>query len=542
MKQLAILTGVLTALIAILVSVGAVTRSAAATSYPCFGAPPDQPVASYPEPRVFLESQSWTEPQPGSTLQGHIHVGTCFPLYGTHTGTDPIAFDTQIQGHNRTQPINYGYRIDEYDTNSWIDHLSLSPPTCIDNTPGNCFQTVPAGTQNVEWIHTLWPTDPSQCGVHDSQCGANSSGTHALYMFAMSQWDNGNADWPYATAWINIQNGAPFVPPAGDNLTMLGGESEFTTPSDQGGKYARAFIDNADYQKAWDPATGAKPLSGIWTIHTHAGDSGFNDFRVLIDPHLHATPPDNGMVIQLDGSPGTFNIDTTRLTDGVHYLLLATRRQDKVGSDVTWWGVLKVPFLVQNGGSPPPTTTTTTSTTTTVPPPPTTTTTVPTSQSVTKTIGTASDSAAVGTAAWYAPERATAQDDSWSVAGVDNNVATHFLVGTMGSNAFSVPAGATIDGVKVDAVVSRGGNRERDATVMLVKGGSPVGVNKADTTNWPAPGTKTWGGPADLWGTTLTPADVNSPNFGVAISGQNVNDGSGRVLMVDSERITVYYH
>ena len=360
--------------------VGAVTvgGSSAATSYPCFGAPADQPVSSYPEPRVFLESQSWTEPQPGSTLQGHIHVGTCFPLYGTHTGTSPIPFDIQIQGHNRTQSIDYGLRIDEYDTNSWRDHLNSD--TCLDGTKdgaanATCFQTVPAGTQNVEWVHEEWPTDPSQCGISDAKCGANSSGVHGIYIFPISDWSNGNKDWSYGTWWLNIQNGAAFVPPAGDTTQNLGGESEFTTPSDAGGKYARAFIENADYQKAWDPVTGAKPLSGTWTIHTHAGDSGFNDFRVLIDPHLHASPPDNGMVIQLDGSPGTFNIDTTKLTDGVHYLLLATRRQDKPDSTVAWWGVLKVPFLVQNGTPPPPTTTTTQTTTT---PPPTTTTTTQT--------------------------------------------------------------------------------------------------------------------------------------------------------------------
>src|SRR4051794_21487387 len=46
----------------------------------------------YPEKRVYLEAQSWWEAQPGppghpgTGQQGHIHVGTCFPLYQKLSG------------------------------------------------------------------------------------------------------------------------------------------------------------------------------------------------------------------------------------------------------------------------------------------------------------------------------------------------------------------------------------------------------------------------------------------------------------------------
>jgi photosystem II stability/assembly factor-like uncharacterized protein len=78
-----------------------------------------------------------------------------------------------------------------------------------------------------------------------------------------------------------------------------------------------------------------------------------------------------------------------------------------------------------------------------------------------------------------------------------------------------------------------------DTTVKLVKGGAVVGDNKADAANWPgADAYTTYGGAADLWGTTLTVSDVNANNFGVVVSATR---GNGAKSYVDHIRITVYY-
>lgn len=79
----------------------------------------------------------------------------------------------------------------------------------------------------------------------------------------------------------------------------------------------------------------------------------------------------------------------------------------------------------------------------------------------------------------------------------------------------------------------------KDSSVKLVKAGSVAGNNYADATvQWPsADAVKSYGGANDMWGTTLTPADVNDPAFGVAVSAV-VTAGQARV---DAVRVTVHY-
>lgn len=80
-----------------------------------------------------------------------------------------------------------------------------------------------------------------------------------------------------------------------------------------------------------------------------------------------------------------------------------------------------------------------------------------------------------------------------------------------------------------------------DNSVKLVKGGTITGSEKANasTVKWPATGSSVaaYGGPSDLWGTTLTPADINGGTFGCVVSAVV---GAGQAL-IDSIRMTVYY-
>lgn len=77
-----------------------------------------------------------------------------------------------------------------------------------------------------------------------------------------------------------------------------------------------------------------------------------------------------------------------------------------------------------------------------------------------------------------------------------------------------------------------------DNVVKLVRGGSVVGNNAAVATQWPpdvAPAS--YGGAADLWGTALSPSQVNASDFGVVLSA-TVNAGQARVNAV---RVKVHY-
>jgi hypothetical protein len=162
--------------------------------------------------------------------------------------------------------------------------------------------------------------------------------------------------------------------------------------------------------------------------------------------------------------------------------------------------------------------------------------------SETKLPGTGADDNAVGAATWSAPGNITAEDGSAASAilsGVQKS--THYLRAT--NFGFSIPAGATINGVTVE--VSRCDSSEseqvHDGTLKLVKGGIIGGDDKASEAIW-FPGfsfeTATYGGAVDLWGLVLTPADVNASNFGVVLTAVGVTAGEP---LVDFVRMTIDY-
>lgn len=53
-------------------------------------------------------------------------------------------------------------------------------------------------------------------------------------------------------------------------------------------------------------------------------------------------------------------------------------------------------------------------------------------------------------------------------------------------------------------------------TIQLIKGGAQGGTDKGTPTTSATPGAITFGGSADLWGNTLTPADIMDAGFGIA--------------------------
>lgn len=103
-------------------------------------------------------------------------------------------------------------------------------------------------------------------------------------------------------------------------------------------------------------------------------------------------------------------------------------------------------------------------------------------------------------------------------SGYINNVSDYLYFRDFG---ISVPTGATITGVEV--IASRGGCNSgsyyRD-TISLAHNGAAIGNYVEDSTNG-STAIDTLGAPNNTWGTLLTPAIVNDPQFGVFFSFQS---------------------
>lgn len=164
--------------------------------------------------------------------------------------------------------------------------------------------------------------------------------------------------------------------------------------------------------------------------------------------------------------------------------------------------------------------------------------------------------ASVGTLS-VAPESA----NDWrnpANAGADDAVVADIVAATYDANdisyrlvpfnfGFTIPTGATIDGIVVEIDRRASAGAAVDYLAQLAKGtGSAdiVGTNKASAAAWPAAlAIATYGGAADLWGATWTPAEINNnalaTAFAVVLSVKAT--AANTDIGVDFIRATVYY-
>ncbi len=160
-----------------------------------------------------------------------------------------------------------------------------------------------------------------------------------------------------------------------------------------------------------------------------------------------------------------------------------------------------------------------------------------------KNAGTGENVADVGAITWTAPSNIVADDTDYATASFTNNgeISTYLQATNYG---FSIPAGATINGIQVSIMrqsSSATGGNINDNRVSLIKEGTIIGDNKADGTGWPTSMAEAnYGATDNLWGTTWTPADINAANFGVALSAVSTINND-RTASVDYMQITVTY-
>jgi hypothetical protein len=121
---------------------------------------------------------------------------------------------------------------------------------------------------------------------------------------------------------------------------------------------------------------------------------------------------------------------------------------------------------------------------------------------------------------------------------------TDYLVAT--SFGFTIPSNAVISGVIVEIERSDANSKTADYSIKLLKSGTIGGNDKATGLLYPSTDTyQSYGGSNDKWGNSLTPADINSSGFGVAVAAKRAYAGilGGPTLgKIDHIRITVYYN
>lgn len=151
---------------------------------------------------------------------------------------------------------------------------------------------------------------------------------------------------------------------------------------------------------------------------------------------------------------------------------------------------------------------------------------------------TFADDATIGSIILSNVDNAAVSDNAYVSAVLLAGQITHYLKAT--NFGFAIPTDATILGVTVE--VERSStvlSTTVDQSIKLVKGGTISGDEKAAGGTWPTTDAyATYGSATDLWGLTLTPADLNLSTFGVAIG---ATTGIAATAQIDHVRMTVDY-
>lgn len=108
---------------------------------------------------------------------------------------------------------------------------------------------------------------------------------------------------------------------------------------------------------------------------------------------------------------------------------------------------------------------------------------------------------------------------------------------------FEIPTGATIQGIEFAFNESADlGNSISDSSVRVLVGGAATGLDRRHSTSWTDSfHYAVYGGPNDLWGTTLTPDAIDTGGFGVGLTLQYLSSSGNARAYVDFIRATVYY-
>lgn len=147
-----------------------------------------------------------------------------------------------------------------------------------------------------------------------------------------------------------------------------------------------------------------------------------------------------------------------------------------------------------------------------------------------------------GMQAWDTPSNAEAEDDTYVHIDVTASCYTDWLRVT--NFGFSIPVGATIDGILVEINHYCNGFID-EHSCRLVLDGVIQGDEKMTAENGiPVEDLDTYesyGASDDDWNASLNYEDINDSNFGVQVSYNNSHGVQSKDVWVDHIRMTVYY-
>jgi hypothetical protein len=149
--------------------------------------------------------------------------------------------------------------------------------------------------------------------------------------------------------------------------------------------------------------------------------------------------------------------------------------------------------------------------------------------------------ATVGNTDWTDPQNAHSSDEVYATVNLTAPAPiSHYLKAT--NFGFSIPTGATINGIQVDCQRKEAiANQVIDNSAKIVKADTIQGDENASGNFWPTTEAyATYGGSSNLWGLSWTRADINASNFGFVISAKRAAGGS-QLASIDHIRITVTY-
>jgi hypothetical protein len=149
--------------------------------------------------------------------------------------------------------------------------------------------------------------------------------------------------------------------------------------------------------------------------------------------------------------------------------------------------------------------------------------------------GTVANDAIGGSTAWNNPTNAQgsgAWNTTNAICYVDKTT-SQFLRFT--NYGFSIPSGATIDGIEVELARGVSSGTASTISAIMYKAGSQVGTNKSSGTF----SAETLGSPTDLWGTSWTAEEINASGFGFGVGAMGGSNGS--TIFMSGARITVHY-
>ena len=156
--------------------------------------------------------------------------------------------------------------------------------------------------------------------------------------------------------------------------------------------------------------------------------------------------------------------------------------------------------------------------------------------------GTMANDAAVGDVAWNTPDNAKVSDDSDSHTYsdyIDVYRYSNYLKAT--NFGFSIPSGATIDGIVVEIEKQTDGAttdiHTYDNAVKIVKADASIGAtDKSNVSYWPTSDTYvSHGAVDDLWGEEWTDTNINHSNFGVVLQTKIWHHSAGPCLSKNTE-------